>query len=158
MPFGRHPLKMVCLPISPLPHGANLLSIAKAGIRRFGLRAPAYFKRRTRGLRPKCLSKVMISPAPNSNEISAIRCSAKPAGPLRAPSNARLAKTGDSIVTPRVWRRPSIAFRILSRSHRPRSTQDNSARTMRGTNTPSRERACASAERALVACAASSFR
>ena len=20
MPFGRHPLKMVCLPISPLPH------------------------------------------------------------------------------------------------------------------------------------------
>jgi hypothetical protein len=33
----RHPLKMVCLPISPLPHGVNQLSIAKNQWRRWGV-------------------------------------------------------------------------------------------------------------------------
>ncbi len=32
MPFGRHPLKMVCLPISPLPHGGEPYKYSKGDV------------------------------------------------------------------------------------------------------------------------------
>ncbi len=34
MPFGRHPLKMVCLPISPLPHGGEPYKYSKDNVQR----------------------------------------------------------------------------------------------------------------------------
>ena len=32
MPFGRHPLKMVCLPISPLPRSTTIFRVFYAGM------------------------------------------------------------------------------------------------------------------------------
>ena len=48
------------------------------------------------------------------------------------------ARACDSTTTPRVCSRLSIVLRTLCRSHLPRRTQDSSARTRSGTNTPPR--------------------